>query len=251
MLVDESRKSILEPRILATQKDAINGEMTRRFNDAFRAKVHTKTGVPMSEIKELTDTDEILAKGLEHNNGIIGKDKEDLVKQFDTMTAKHAKALKDKDAEKETEVGKLREQLTTKEVVALLAKDHQEAKGLPLSANREALARDYHNWLKTEAIVKFNEKENKIELYDPASPDLPLYDETKTRRITPADLMPKRYGKDGLNILSTDLRGVDPALEMGKVKPATNTYTEKDGVIKSPQQQQFDALNAYANAPAA
>lgn len=248
--IDANREAIIAPKVIAAKTGEIRGEITGKINNSFRSALSRATGIPAAELKDLKD-DEYLQKAVDFLKNAVGGDKQTLIAERDELIRKHAEDKKKYGEEKDVEINTLRGQLSNKEIIAKLVKDHNEAKGLPVNANRAALAKQFKAYLDGKAIVKYNEAKDEIELYDKSNPELRLYtNDSKTAYLKPSDDL-KAYYTD-LGIWNEDNRTINPAEEMRK--KGGEAYVPKpneSGKIASP----YDVLNnsamEYANAATA
>lgn len=217
--IDTHRTTFIKPRIVSELKDSIHGEQMAKLNKALRVKLSTLTGAEMEKLETEKDTDKMLELSIntlsESLKKDIGKDKQAWISERDELLKAHNANLQAKESEWAQKHSALEQQIQSQYVHAALSKLHKEAKGLPVAANRETLAKDYAAYLQSLAVVKHNPETNELELYDAKNPEQRLYNETKTAFAKPEDFMEKRYGKDGLGIWNTDTRTVNPAQAMG------------------------------------
>lgn len=246
MAVDASREAIIAPKVIQAKTGEIHASVTGRINGALRSQLSQKTGIPTADLKDL-DSTEAIGKAYDYMMSKVGGDKETLIAERDSLMQAHSKALKDNDTKWEGKVNEVTGKLTNKEIIAKLVKDHNEAKGLPITANRAALAATFKNYLDGKAIVKYNEAKDEIELYDKANPDLRLYtNESKTTYLQPSDDIKSYY--TNLGIWNEDNRGVKPADVMQQ--SPNGVYVPKSdasGKVTDP----YEALNASTMAYAA
>lgn len=233
--IDTARQAIIEPKVLAANKDALLKEIEGKSFNSARSKISQLTGIPTAELKDLNHT-EMIAKGLQHYQSNLGKDKEELIKERDTIVANHAKDKEGIVKDWEAKLKASEEKYYDKEILSYIAKVHKDAKGLPANVNRDELAKNYKLNLSQRAILKFNEQSGEVEMYDRANPDKRLFtNDSQTVYAKVDDFMKTDYTTMGL--WNEDNRTVKPEDAMKGVK--TDTYKPAGDPGTPPAQKSF------------
>lgn len=250
MQVDTAREAIIAPKVIQAKTGEIHSSITGKINGALRSKLSQKTGIPTADLKDL-ESGEAIEKAYDFLMATVGGDKTTLIAERDTLMTKHATAIQALKTEWEGKVNEVTGRLTEKEIIAKLVKDHNEAKGLPVNANRAALAKQYKAYLDSKAIVKYNEEKDEIELYDKKSPDVRLYtNDSKTAYLKPSDDIKAFYTHMG--IWNEDNRTINPADAMkNAAKDGYIPTKQPDGTIKGPLDTKLEAMKAYADSAVA
>lgn len=245
MQVDAAREAIIAPKVIQAKTGEIHASITGKINGALRSKLSQKTGIPTADLKDL-DSGEAIEKAYDFLMSTVGGDKQTLIAERDLLMSKHAQALLATKTEWEGKLSEVTGKLTDKEIIAKLVKDHNDAKGLPVGANRVALAKQFKSYLDGKAIVRYNEEKDEIELYDKKNPDVRLYtNDSKTAYLKPYDDMKPFYSDMG--IWNEDNRQVNPKKAMDESLqsvyiPKTNT----DGKVVDPYESLNASTMAYA-----
>jgi len=243
--IDNSREAIIAPKVIAREKALIEPTITGKFHGTLRSQLSQKTGIPLAELKDLEIPDAI-KKAYDFYANTLGADKSVLIAERDSLMAKHADAIKAKDTEWETKLNGVTSKLTEKEIIAKLVKDHNEAKGLPPTANKTELAKMFKTYLDGSYVVKYNEAKDEVELYDKANPDTRVYtNDTKTAYATPKDLLKPHYS--GLGIWNEDNRTINPNEEMNKQKLNEYKGNQKPGADGRPVSRVDEGNKAWGD----
>ncbi len=196
--VDTAREAIIAPKVIAKEKGTIEASVIGKTLGSLRSYLSQKTGVPLADLKDLEAKDAI-TKAYDFYANTLGVDKADLIKERDGLMTKHADAIKANDLKWEGKVSEVSGKLTEKEIIAKLVKDHNEAKGLPVTANKAELGKMFKSYLDGTYIVKYNEEKDEVELYDKKAPDTRVYtNDTKTAYAKPGDLLKPYYTNLGM-----------------------------------------------------
>lgn len=206
--IDTARSAIIAPRIIAEKQNEMHGKIAGKVNGTLRSALSQNFGIPTAELEGLNDKD-AMTKAVTYYKSSISGDASQFQQKLDETIRKHEELVNSIKSESATQLSALQNKLTDKEVMAHLIKDHENAKGLPITAKRDALARTFRTHLDSQAIVKYNEQSGEVELYERSNPEMPLMNKTNTAKMKPADFM-ETYYKD-LGLWNTDLRTVNPA----------------------------------------
>lgn len=244
--IDTARESIIAPKVIAAKTGEIHSTVAGKINGALRSQLSQKTGIPAADLKDL-DSAAAIQKAYDFLISTIGGDKTTLIAERDSLMQKHSEAIKAKDIEWQGKLDGVTSKLTEKEIIARLVKDHNEAKGLPPTANKTELAKMFKSNLDSGYKVKYNEATDEIELYDKANPDTRVYtNDTKTAYAKASDLMKPFYTNIGL--WNEDARTVNPADAMKDKAHGTYVVEKQGDAPRNRVDAGNDAFAAYAKA---
>jgi hypothetical protein len=242
-LIDGARSPIIEQKVKGTLNADIHKSVTKKVYSGLAKKIVALTGIDAKDL-EGKEADEMLDLGLTHLNTTTGGDKAAFAAQLKDVMKAHEAAVAKINADKEAEVGTLREQLSQKQILDLLQGSYKTAKGIAPEADLNVLSSDYLNWLKTSAIVKVSADGKEIELYDKTNPETRLLNESKNGFAKIDDKMKEYHTPRGQ--WNEDARKVN-AVDAMKSRVSLDTTINKDGKMETGLDKQLASMEAWAN----
>lgn len=193
--VDKSREGIIGSKL----KDSLNGEIygtvTKKVNNSMRKAVAELLGVAESELTD-KDAKEALTIGITAYGKKLEGDKSQTQAEIAKILDTHKAAMSAKETEWETKYNGKVAELTDREIMEHIMGAHKGAKGLPVGANVELLAKTFRSHLDGKAILKL--EDGKLNLYRKDKPDMKLLNDAATQEVGVADFIKPFYTDLGL-----------------------------------------------------
>ena len=240
--IDKARGEIIKPQIESELKEAAKKSAEGAISGSITSVIARMTGIPRSELEKMGSNTERLTKALEFYQGKMSKDTEGLRGEIEEMVKTHSLAIeaannKVKEVDSQWK-GKYTEREINNALTALL-------KDIPLSENadRARIAKLYKDELIQSYHIHFDEATGKIELRDKTDPEKPVFNEAKTKQITPLDGI-EPFLKP-LGLIKTSTAHKNPADEMEKRRLEEYRKQNPDAAKQSPIEEGNKAMLDY------
>lgn len=239
-LVDNSRKSIIEPQLRGSLEESLRKEIEGRVNGSWRSALNRATGITHSKIKDIESIDDVLKLAIGHKVSSVEGNQEETTRKFEELVAAHNEAVTKANQEWEGKYNSLNEKYIGRDMLSVIEGKMKDAP-LPQKLDRKIAAEDFMSHLRNKYHLNYDEAQKMIALMDKGNPAVPALNETRTQAVDMMAEMKSFFEPRALWV--TDMRHVNPAEQMRQAQGQ-----QQPQGFNVPQGNNVSDVDAFANA---
>lgn len=225
--LDDNRKKILKPLIEEELTENIKKDVSGRYGGTLRSQLARISGMKRVDLDKFDTDEEAIKAAWGHTSGMLDSEKAEFKKQLDEVLNTHKSEVDTLKNDYEGKLSQANQKYIDRNINEYIAAQLKDAP-LPKGADRNIVAADLANALRSKYHLNYDEAANAVELFMKDNPNMPAMNQAKNARINISDEAKEFLSPRGLWM--EDMRNVNPADEMNN-QNTTNNQQRQSNVI--------------------